>query len=158
MNTVAFFCEGVRDEAYGTKTIYGLFDSSLNIPGPGVLPRLTCCVSIQFDLNEDLPNEIFIKFDSFGEINETVYHREQGTTVDEFTFNREILYQEIIPFVILEEGQIVVSVKTDVKKEYKMVGVLPIRFEKGILFPGFRLLPKGVLEKKSKSPITKKKK
>lgn len=138
MNYMAFFCDGIRDEIYGTKTITGIMDPGLKIPGPGLIPKLACGVFIQMDTTDICPPKVMsLRITSFGE----VYEREYEKFADEYFVSnqqRESIFHELIPFVVTEEGVITVELKSDIDDKYRLAGILNVTFDKEATFPGFR--------------------
>lgn len=70
--SVAIFCDDIREELHGKTTYVGVYGPDLLLsgpPGPVILPLLCCMVRINFD-PEALPNDVVIqlrKFDATGD-------------------------------------------------------------------------------------------
>ena len=151
MNYMAFFCDGIRDEVYGTKTITGMMDPGLKIPGPGLIPKLACGVFIQMD-NTDIcpPKVVTLRITSFGE----VYERDYEKVADEnfvSDHQRGSIFHELIPFVVTEEGAITVELKSDIDDKYRLAGILNVTFDKEATFPGFRAFAEDIDENENAS-------
>lgn len=135
-----FFCETLRSELGPTKTMVGILNRTILIPGEVTIPFLSSVIFIDFDKDEKVPHELKIKVVTPEDEQIGVYTQGDGSNGMSAIAIRDYICQLRTNIVVRPHDRLEVYYQTDSMKDFELLNYIQFEFAERVIMPqSFRL-------------------